>query len=135
MSYECDRENLKKILDQCFVSGELRKILAKEGIAESDPATISIKCLDNDMEVVTDYCIPTTTPEVAATSTNPGFEKEITDFLDQAESSFGLLSELPKSAPLPKGNTKTNFQWTFKGPNQERLVAAGICCNPICRSC
>ena len=43
MSYEYNQQELEGILDKCFVSEELRGILAEEGIAGSEPATLSIE--------------------------------------------------------------------------------------------
>jgi hypothetical protein len=122
MSSEFNQKQLEAILDQCCVSGELRYILAKEGIPECEPTTLSIKCVDNDMEVITGYQIPTTTPSVPVSPSKIDFEREIKDLIDQCENSHGLLSALPKPDPSPEGTTKTSFDVTFANPTITRLV-------------
>ncbi|MGB5594822.1 MAG: hypothetical protein WBM62_12410 [Crocosphaera sp.] len=128
MSSEFNQKQLEAILDQCCVSGELRYILAKEGIPECEPTTLSIKCVDNDMEVITDYEIPTTSPEVSVPPTECDFEREIKDLIDQCENSHNFLSELPKSDSLPDGSTKTSFNLSFKSPIKKIDVLFATCC-------
>lgn len=98
MSYEFDPQEVKTRLDECMEDGKLREILAKEGIPQSEPTTLSIICIDNNnMDVITDYEILTISPEVPVTPTEIDFEREINDFLDHTEASHGLLGKLPMS--------------------------------------
>ena len=136
----CNKQKLETILAQFMQSGELRRILAKAGIPESEPVKLSIKCVDTDMDIITDYDIPTTSPEVPVTPTEIDFEREIKDFLTQSETSPDLLSALPKSDLLPDGTTGTTFKWTFKSSRKTKNYTFAGCCitpgNPEkCRAC
>ena len=131
----CDKQKLEMILDQFMQSAELRRILAKAGIPESEPVKLSIKRVDTDMEVITDYDILTTSLEVPVAPTEIDFEREIKDFLDQAETDYGLLSALPKSEPLLEGTTRTTFECTFNSPLKTKTVVFSDCCNGACLVC
>ncbi len=140
MSYEFNPEEVKDCLAKCIVSGGLsgglRKILAKAGIPESEPAKLNIKCVDIDLDVVKDYEIPITTPQVSVTPTETNCEQEIKDFLNQAETDHGLLSALPKSDPSTDGSTRTSFEFTLDSsivPPKSVSFPACICCTP--RAC
>lgn len=128
-----NKQELELCLDRSVISCGLREILAKAGIPESEPAKLSIKCGDTD--VITDYEIPTTSPQVPVTPTEIDFEQEIKDFLDQSEIFQGLLSALPKTNPSPEGTTETSFTLTLtfdigEPPSRQRLVRTHICDTP-----
>ena len=83
------------------------------------------------MDVVTDYTIPETTHPVPDPLTPIDFDQKILDFLDQAETSHGLLSALPKSDPLPDESTKTSFQLTVKTVDSPcKIIMFRSCCTP-----
>lgn len=136
----CHKQDLENCLAQSIVSCRLREILAKAGIPESEPIKLSIKCVDTDMDVITDYEIPTTIPPVPVAATETDFDQEIKNFLDQAETDHGLLSALSKSDPLPDGTTNRTFDVTFESSCQTSNVMVTGCCittgnPPHCRVC
>jgi hypothetical protein len=132
MSYEFNLQELEKRLAQCLECGGLREILAKAGIPESEPVKLSIK--SGDMDVITDYVIPTTNPPVPVTPTKIDFNKEIRNFLDDAESFNFLLSALPPSEELPGETLKTSFKFNFKSSSMI-IESQGSCCGRPCRIC
>lgn len=129
----CNKQKLETILDQFMYSAELRRILAKAGIPESEPVKLSIKC--GDMDVITDYEIPTTSPQFPFAPIETDFEQEMKILLDRAEDSHGFLSKLPPSDKLSGGTTKTFFQLVFK--SSSRTIEFGrTCCGTYpCRDC
>lgn len=135
MSSEFNQQDLEACLAKCLECGGLREILAKAGIPENEPVTLNIK--SGDMDVITDYEVPITSPSVPVTPTKIDFDfdQEIRDFLDQAEISHGLLSLLPPSEKLSDGTIKNPVQFDFK-PSSITIKKSSSCvCGSPPRTC
>lgn len=126
MSSEFNQQELEACLAQCLKCGGLREILAKAGIPENEPVQLSIKYIDRD--VVTDYEIPTTTPQPPASPTEIDFDQEMKTFLNRVPTS--LLDELTRSEPLTNGTTSKPFEWTFKSSVKTIVSQRRVCCCP-----
>ena len=136
MSSELNQQELEACRAKCLECGGLREILAKAGIPENEPVTLSIKSGDMDViDLITDYEIPITSPLVPVTPTEINFDQEIKDFLNQAESCYDLLSLLPPSEKLPDGTIENPFQFDFKPSSMTSQKSSGCICRNPPRTC
>jgi hypothetical protein len=136
MSSEFNQQELEACLAQCLKCGGLREILAKAGIPENEPVTLSIKSGDIEViDLITDYEIPITNPLVPVIPTEIDFDQEIRDFLNQAESCHDLLSLLPPSEKLSDGTIKNPFQLDFKPSSMTSQKSSGCVCGNPRRTC
>lgn len=141
MAVEFNPQEVKDRLAQSLESGELRKILYRQEIQQDEPVLLSIKVGDTD--VVQGYNIPTIIPPVAVPQTQISFDEEMKNFLNDAETSHGLLNALYPSSDDWDSNDdwdpKIDCNYIFDIPRQNRKLEfeSGICRRPppphICR--
>lgn len=144
MSTEFDRQKLEACLAKCIDGCGLRDILTQNGIPADETVMLHVK---RDDEILVSQEIPAKSSASSIARQPTNFVEEIHDFLDRAETSDGLLSALPKSDSCTDGTSETLYKFIFDIGNfqfgrssietfrQQTVVAAGICCNPVCRIC
>lgn len=123
-----NKKELEAILAKCMQSGELRAILAKQGIPTDQPVKLSIKFYDT--QLITAYEIPIISPPVAVDPTETNFDQEMKDFLNKCQDDYGLLNAM---YPNAEDGTQIKCYYIFDIPstNEKLEHNSGFkCCPP-----